>query len=130
MTHGRVISSRQEHLRFRGPIFVANSSCQVGYGNPKIGNRPADRDGGYPTKCGITYGEIDTRPMADLKFAKPTGKPRLLALPSGPLTTKFGGAPPKLRHETTGTFNKLRARICGRAGSGEVASSRRLFCPP
>jgi hypothetical protein len=85
---------------------------------------------GAPTNCGITYGEIDPRPMADLKFAKPTGMPRLLALRAGPLTTKFGDEPPKLRHKTTGTFNKLSARICGRAGSGEVASSRRLFRPP
>ena len=70
---------------------------------------------GAPTKCGKPYGGIDTGPMADLKVAKPAGKPRLLALPSGPLTTKFGGEPPKLRHKTSGT-ERSGEKVTGSAG--------------
>jgi hypothetical protein len=42
--HECVIPSRQKRSRPRGPAFVANSSRQAGYGNPKIRNRQAGRD--------------------------------------------------------------------------------------
>ena len=68
-------------------------------------NRPADRDGGCPNE--MWHNLRRNRHASDGGFevreADRQAKVARIALRT--TDTKFGGEPPKLRHEMTGTFN-------------------------